>query len=403
MREGKLTEARLNDAVTRVLRVRFRLGEFDPQSLVPYSRIAPEVVGSAPHRAVSLQASRESIVLLQNRGGLLPLDKSKLKRVAVLGPLANRVVLNNYNGKTGALVTPLQGIQQSLGSAVEVLHAPGCGVVPGRGSEEALIAQAVALARGADAALIFAGTDAAVEHEGRDRKSLGLPGRQEALVKAVAAVNPKTVVVEMSAGPLTVPWIKDNIPALLQAWWGGEESGRAIAEVIFGEFNPAGRLPHTVYASESQVPSQEEYDISKGFTYMHVKGAPLFAFGHGLSYTEFNYSSLRADAAPLAAGGNMTVSLDVQNRGARAGDEVVQIYTRALAGGAGRPAHELRGFKRITLAPGQKQTVSFALPKGSLAHWDETAHAFRVQPGAFEIQAGASSADIRLKAVVEVK
>lgn len=414
VREGKLTEARLNDALTRVLRVRFRLGEFDPFASGPYSRISPAVIDSPEHRAIALKAAQQSIVLLQNRGHLLPLDRTKLKRIAVIGPLADRVVLNNYNGAIPRVVTSLQGIRQRAAAGTEVLHAVG-GLVGGAklGNSplepiEPLIdvaaeqAKAVELARSADVAVVCVGTTTAIERESRDRTTLGLSGSQEELVKAVFAANPRTVVVLMSAGPLTVPWLKANVPALLQAWWPGEEGGHAIADVLFGDVNPAGRLPHTVYASEAQVPPQTEYDISKGFTYMYVKGAPLHAFGHGLSYTTFAYSGLKVSRSKIKTDGTVAVSVEITNTGQRAGDEVAQLYVHAVASPVVRAVKELRGFQRLTLRPGEQRTVTFTLPAAKLAFWDEKTHAFLVEPGSFELLVGASSADIRAKTVLEV-
>jgi beta-glucosidase len=397
VREGKLTEARLNDAVTRVLRVRFRLGEFDPFNVVPYSRITPEVIGSARHRAVALKAAQESIVLLQNRGHLLPLDKTKLKRIAVIGPLADQVVTNNYNGKFDQAITPLQGIKDRVGPETVVVNAPGCAVLGGTNTND-LIARAKVIARDADVALVCVGTTDAIEHEGRDRRYLGLPDHQEALVKAVYAVNPKTVVIELSAGPLAVPWLAEHIPAMLQAWWPGEEGGHAIADVLFGIVNPAGRLPHTIYASESQVPPLDEYDISQGFTYMFLRGPPLFAFGHGLSYTEFKYSGLRLSTQRLAADGQLTIILEIQNTGARAGDEVAQLYVRPIASRMKQPAKKLAGFQRFSLKPSEKKTVTFVLPAPNLGFWDETKHSFVVEPGSYEVSLGASSVDTRAAA-----
>jgi beta-glucosidase len=411
VREGKLTEARLDDALTRVLRVRFRLGEFDPFDSVPYSKILPSVIDSAEHRAVALKAAQESIVLLQNRGDLLPLDKTKIKRIAVIGPVADRVMMNNYNGKAGEKVSALQGIKNRAATGTEVLYAVG-GVVGGaRGkgeSAEAAIdvaaeqSKAVEAARTADVAIVFVGTTAAVEQEARDRKTLGLTGSQEELVKAVFTANPKTIVVEMSAGPLTVPWLAQNIPAMLQAWWPGEEGGNAIADVLFGNVNPAGRLPHTVYASEAQVPPLTEYDVTKGFTYMYLNGEPLFPFGHGLSYTTFKYGNLKLSAAKIKAVGKVEVSVDVTNTGRRAGDEVVQLYVHQVKSSVKRPAKELRGFRRIGLQPGETKTVSLTLPAAKLAFWDEKTHSFVVEPGAFGVMVGASSEDIRAQDEIEV-
>jgi beta-glucosidase len=410
VREGKLSQERLDDAVTRVLRVRFRLGEFDPPSMVPYRRISPEVICSPQHRALALRAAQQSIVLLQNRDHFLPLNRSKLKRIAVIGPLADQIILNNYSGKPGRTVTPLQGIKDRVQPGTEVLYARGCDVVSGGNTkgkegpqtvintdwnEKDSIAQAATTARAAEVAIVFVGATAAVEHEGRDRKSLGLSGNQEELIQAVFAANPRTVVVQMSAGPLTVPWLKQHLPAMLQAWWPGEEGGHAIADVLFGDVNPTGRLPHTVYATEAQVPPLDEYDVSKGFTYMYLKGEPLFAFGHGLSYTRFKYSNLRV-ALPL-------VSVVVKNTGKRAGDEVVQLYVHDMQSSVARPTRELRGFVRISLQPGEKRTVAFNLPREKLAYFDEPKHAFIVEPGAFEVQVGGSSADIRLARRIKVE
>ena len=413
VRQGKLTEERLNDALARVLRTRFLLGEFDPFETGPYSKISPDVVNSAAHRAIAREAARQSIVLLQNRDRLLPLNRAKIKRIAVLGPLADQLITNNYNGTPPESVTPLEGIRDAAGAGIEIVHSVGA-VVGGKAGAWAKVsdetnldpkiarATAVALAKQADVAVVFVGTHAGIEQEGRDRTTLGLTGTQEELVLAVAAANPRTIVVEMSAGPLVVPRIKDRVPAMLQAWWPGEEGGHAIADILFGDANPAGRLPHTVYASEAQVPSVDEYDITKGFTYMYVNGAPLFPFGHGLSYTEFKYSDLELDAKRIREDGAVTVSVDVKNTGKRAGDEVVQLYVREVKPTVKRPTKELRGFTRVSLKPGEKRTVTFKLPAAKLAFWDEKTHAFVVNPGAYELLVGASSEDIRSSARLTV-
>ena len=352
MRDGKLSEARLDDALTRVLRVRFRLGEFDPFDSVPYSHISPAVINSPEHRALALKVADESIVLLQNRGNLLPLDKGKIKRLAVVGPLADRLMMNNYNGKAPPSVTALQGIKDRVAPGTEVVYTMG-GLAGGnpdaRWKKEsaeiaadpaAELAKAVTLARSADVAVVCLGTTAAIEQEARDRHTLGLTGNQEELVKAIMAANPRTIVVEMSAGPLTLPWLEQNVPAILQAWWPGEEGGHAIADVLFGDVNPAGRLPHTVYASEAQVPPLTEYDVTKGFTYMYLNGTPLYPFGHGLSYSKFNYDHLKVSSESIKNGDTVTVSVDVSNTGNRAGDEVVQLYVHQIKSGVKRPAEE---------------------------------------------------------------
>ena len=416
VRQGLLPEDRLNDALYRVLRDRIRLGEFDPPDLVPYSRISPSVICSPEHRALALKTAREAMVLLKNEDSFLPLDKTKLARIAVIGPHAAIFTPGAYSGQADHPVNPLQGVKNRAGTGVEILYAKGCNISP-RGNrrsdgansnqeaaidETALIKTATETARQAEAAIIFAGTTEAVETEGRDRTSLALPGRQEELIEAVVAANPKTVVVLLNAGPLTIPWVKKNVPAILEAWWNGVEGGDAIADVIFGDYNPGGRLPLTVYASESQVPPQDEYDITKGFTYMYLQGQPLFAFGHGLSYTKFSYGKLELYWPRNTPKGWTAANIDVTNTGAREGDEVVQLYVHEQKPVVKRPAEELRGFQRIHLKAGETKRVTFCVRGEKLAYYDETIHAFRVNPGPFQILVGAASDDIRATANLEV-
>jgi beta-glucosidase len=196
---------------------------------------------------------------------------------------------------------------------------------------------------------------------------------------------------------LTVPWIAQNVPAMLQAWWGGEEGGHALAEVLFGDVNPSGHLPHTVYASETQAPPQTEYDITKGFTYMYINGAPLFPFGHGLSYTTFKYSGLKLSSGKIGSDGKVNVTLKVANTGKRAGDEVVQLYMHQVKSALKRPAAELCGFQRVSLKAGETKTITLALSAEKMKYWDETTHGFVLEPGAVDVMVGASSGDIRLK------
>ena len=207
--------------------------------------------------------------------------------------------------------------------------------------------------------------------------------------------NPKTVAVIMSGGPVSVKWASANIPAILAAWYPGEEAGTALASVLFGDYNPAGRLPYTVYDSLDQIPPQDEYDVTKGFTYLYFSGKPQFAFGHGLSYTTFRYSGLKVTPG--------LVKVDVENTGSRAGDEVVQLYVHAVNPSVKRPIQELRGFRRIELAPKQKQSVTFVLPPDDLAFYDVKTKKFVVEPGAYDIMVGSSSDDIRLKDKLQVK
>lgn len=401
VRSGLVSEAVVNQALTRVLRVAFRLGAFDPLEMVPFSKTGPEAIGSEAHRQLALKTALESMVLLRNQNGFLPLDKGKLKSVAVIGPQADKFETGNYFGAKPRIVSPVDGIRAKLGPGVQVEYSPGCDILePAKAGE---IEQAAELARKSDVAILFLGTNLKVEAEGRDRKSLDLPGSQEQLLEAVYKANPRTVAIVMSGGPVSVKWASHNIPAILAAWYPGEEAGTALASVLFGEYNPAGRLPYTVYDSVDQIPPQDEYDITKGFTYLYFAGKPQFAFGHGLSYTAFRYSGLKLSARSIAPDGNVAVSVDVQNTGARSGDEVVQLYVHDVEASVKRPSKELRGFERITLKPKEKKTVSFALPATALAFYDEKTKKFVVEPGAFDVMVGSSSDDIRLKGTLEVK
>ncbi|MDB5005084.1 MAG: beta-glucosidase-like glycosyl hydrolase [Mucilaginibacter sp.] len=404
--KGLLTMAKLDESVSRVMRDRFLLGEFDPQDRVPYSKIPMSVIGNAEHVSLALKAAQEAMVLLTNKNHILPLDKNKIKTIAVIGPHANMFTAGGYSGKPIDAVNPMQGIKNRMATGTEIIYAAGSEITHRRNAPEfnkdEELQKAVDAAKKADVAILYIGTTLDIEAEGRDRTSLELPGNQEELVKAVLAVNPRTIVVLMNAGPLTIPYIKDNAPAILEAWWPGEQGGNAIADALFGNINPGGKMPLTVYASAEQVPSQDEYDVTKGFTYMYVNGKPLFPFGHGLSYTTFNYSNLKLSAKQIKDSGAITVSVDVKNSGKVTGDEVVQLYIHDVSPSLKRPNEELRGFERITLAPGQTKTVKLTIPGSKLAFYDEKIHDFRVEPEMIDVMVGSSSADIRLKSQFRV-
>jgi len=414
LEKGFVTRERLDDAVRRVLTVRMRLGEFDDFESFVYSDITPDVILAPAHRRLALEAAEESIVLLKN-DGTLPLDVAALSRVAVIGPYSDIHQHDpNYGGKAVDPVTPLAGIRRALTPrGVEVVYEQG-GVIsfprvrddrpaPAPVDYAAMRARAVEAAASSDVAILFLGTTTAVEIEGRDRRTLDLPGNQQELLDAVMAANPRTVVVLMSAGPLAVPTAKAHAAAIVQGWWPGEEGGTAIANVLTGKYNPAGRLPYTMYASDAQVPSVDLYDIAVGFTYMYVKGAPQYAFGHGLSYTSFDYSRLRLSSKRGGSDDTVTVSVDVRNTGGRDGDEVVQMYVRDTATGYVHPSSELRGFRRVKIPAGRTERVTMELPVRSLAYYDTAHDDFRVAPGRWEVMVGAASDDIRLRAPLTVK
>jgi beta-glucosidase len=342
-------------------------------------------------------------VLLTNKNGFLPLDKSKIKTIAVIGPHADYAMTGiGYTGLASKFVKPLEGIRNKVGSGTEVLYARGCDILTAQ-DKAASFAEAAAIAKKADVAIVYAGLNNQLEREGLDRTYIDLPPIQQELIKTVFAANPRTVLALLNGGPVAVKWERDNLPAVVDMFYAGEEGGNAVADVLFGDYNPAGRLPYTVYESVAQIPPMTEYDIAKGFTYMYFEGDPVYPFGHGLSYTTFNYSNLRLSTKRMRAGGAVTVRVDVQNTGKRAGDEVAQLYVHAVAPSVKRPIKELRGFERVSLKPGEKRILTFTVPGDKLAFWDVNRHGFVVEPGKVDILVGSSAADIRLKDQIEVQ
>jgi beta-glucosidase len=398
-----ISEEVVDRSLSRVLKMGFRLGAFDPPDRVPFSKISESVIDSPEHRALALKAARESIVLLTNRNHFLPLDRSKLKTIAVIGPAAQTPEYGNYYRyqKNQSRISPLEGLKNRLGSAVEIRSAIGCGITPGK-TDDAEIAQAVQTATGADVAIVVVGTNLKIESEGHDRSDLMLPGAQEKLLEAIVAANPQTVVVLMNAGPLSTKWARDNTPAMLEAWYAGEEGGNAIADVLLGDFNPGGHLPYTIYESVDQVPPATDYDITDGYTYMYFTGKPVFAFGHGLSYTSFTYGPLQLSTSRVTDDQSVELSVDVTNSGSRAGDEVVQFYGHERECSVKQPIEKLIAFERIHLDPGQTTTVKQRVPVSRMSIYDVSQHRSVVEPGVFDVMAGSSATDIRARDHYEV-
>ena len=415
--EGLLTENDIDQSLRRVLTVRFRLGEFDPPAMVPYSKLGPDVIDSEAHRLLALRQAEESIVLLRNENGVLPLDKSKVKTLAVIGPFADFAQTGpNYTGVYSKFVKPLEGIEDKVGPGVKVLYARGSGILESD-DPKASDDQAAAIAKQADVAILFVGSNQELEREGIDRLSIGLPPIQAELVRTVLEANPRTVVVLLNGGPVAIGMDgfgrgaaagrggrggAPQIPAVLDMFWAGEEGGTAIANVLFGDYNPGAKLPYTVYPGTQGLPPMTDYNISDGFTYMYYDGKPEFAFAHGLSYTTFDYSNLRLSANQIRSDGRVIVSVDVRNSGSRAGDEVVQLYVHDDVTSIKRPREQLQGFERIRLNPGESKTVSFTIPIEQLSYWDTQRGLFAVQPGTFDFLLGSASDDIRQKTDVQV-
>jgi beta-glucosidase len=382
-----------------------RLGLLDPPSLVPYSNIGSEAEDpwqKNEHKTAAREITQKSIVLLKNSNNTLPLDKTTLKSVAVIGPRANEVLLDWYSGTPPYRVTPLEGIRNKVGANAQV-------------KSSADNDEAVKLARTSDVAIVCVGNHpngghdnewgkVSVPSEGReavDRESITL--EQEELIKQVYEANPKTIVVLISSFPYAINWSQANVPAIVHLALNSQEEGNALADVLFGDYNPAGRLVQTWPRALDQLPPMLDYDIRHGRTYMYFKGEPLYPFGYGLSYTTFAYSNLRVSSGSVSRKKTVTVSVGVKNTGNRAGDEVVQLYVTHLNSAVARPLKELKGFKRVQVKPGQTITVSLPMTAASLSYWDSAKHDFVVEPGKVQIMIGASSADLRLKRTIGVK
>jgi beta-glucosidase len=555
---GLISDAVIDTSVTRLMLARVRLGLFDAPERVRWARTPFSVLDQPSHRALARRAARESIVLLKNAGGLLPLRKD-LGTIAVIGPNADetRMLLGNYNGEPADPVTPRRGIREAVSPGTRVLHAPGSdlaagfrvtgsvpsvvlatpggdrglhaeyfagssfegtprytttdstiaanwgdgspradlapdafsvrwsgtlrptstgsytlglvgtmkfrvrlddstivrSVYPSRGDEypdprpmmspplaleaghayrlvveasesygdaqlrliwttpsDSLEEEAVRIARAADAVILVLGLTARLEGEempvqidgfrGGDRTSIDLPAPQQHLLERVTGLGKPTVLVLLNGSALAVSWAADHVPAIVEGWYPGQAGGSALADVLFGDYNPAGRLPVTFYRRTADLPAFDDYRMA-GRTYRYFTGRPLYPFGHGLSYTAFRYSNLRA-VASMGRRPSISVSVDVKNIGPRAGDEVVQLYVRHPTSRVSRPRRALRGFARVTLGPGETRRVTLPLTRRSLAYWDERTHGWAVEAGTVILEAGASSEDIRLSRTLTV-
>jgi len=395
VQRGLLTEKDIDGALRNVLRVGFRLGAYDPPEASPYSKIGMDVVRSDAHRALSQKVAEESMTLLLNRRQFLPLQRDQVKSVAVIGPAGGDAYeTGNYYGEPAVKTSIVEGLHTLLGSGVQVAYEQGVDFTDA--ADEKKIESAVELARKSDVVVLCLGTDLRVEAEGRDRRNLNLPGAQERLLEAVYAANPKVALVLVNAGPLAVTWANDHVPAILSAWFPGELGGNAIARTLFGLNNPGGHLPYTVYQSLDGVPPQNEYDVSKGYTYQYFKGVPLYPFGHGLSYTQFSYTDLKITQT-TGANAALNVAFTITNKGKVAGSEVAQLYSHQQKSRAVQPIRTLRGFERVMLQPGESKAVNIVVPVSALAWYDTSIHDFAVEPGTFDILVGSSSEDIRLR------
>ncbi|HID30944.1 MAG TPA: glycosyl hydrolase, partial [Desulfobacterales bacterium] len=408
VKEGQVSEKVIDEAVKRILRIKFKLGLFERPYVDPER--ARTAIQSRENIETALEAARRSIVLLKNEGDLLPLKKD-IGSVAVIGPLADdrSAPLGPWScrGNPEDVVTVLDGIKSRVSPKTEVLYAKGCKV---EGALTEGIDEAVEVARKSDVAIVVVGESAEMSGEAACRASLDLPGVQEELVRAIHETGIPVVEVLMNGRPLSISWSAEHIPAILEAWFPGIQGGNAIADVIFGDYNPGGKLPVTFPRTVGQVPIYYNHKSTGRppspdkwtSKYLDIPFTPLFPFGHGLSYTRFEYSNLQISRKKIGPDGQVEISVDVRNIGDRKGDEVVQLYLRDVVASVTRPVKELKGFKRITLEPGEKRTVKFTVT------WEQLSFINRdmkrvVEPGTFEVMVGRSSEDIQLTGSFEVE
>ena len=394
-----ITETEIDVAVKRLFIARFKLGMFDPPEMVEYSKIPFSVLDSEKNKALAKETALKSIVLLKNEKNLLPLKKS-IGTVAVIGPNSDQsfVLLGNYNGTPSDPITPLRGIKEELAGISEVLYAQGCNWVadmPGQKTAEELKTEALDVAKKANVIIMCMGITPRLEGEemkvsmdgfrGGDRTRIDLPDIQQELIKEIHAMGKPVVLVLLNGSALAINWEKDNIPAILETWYGGQAAGQAIADVIFGDYNPGGRLPLTFYKSVNDLPDFTDYKMENR-TYRYFKGEPLYAFGYGLSYTTFKYSKFSV-AKAYNTGDTIKVSVNVKNTGKIEGDEVVQLYISNLSSSVPVPIRALKAFKRIHLLPGEVKTVSFSIAPEAFSVIDEQNKRV-VKPGLFEFTIG---------------
>ncbi len=405
IREGKLPQATIDEAVHRILRIKFRLGLFDR----PYANETreQETISSRSNVEAAREVAARSMVLLKNERGVLPLSKD-VRSIAVIGPFADdqQDLLGSWSGdgQKEDAVTLLDGIRRKLSPATKLNYAKGCAAAAtsSEGAAEArLIDEAARAAHDSDVAIIAVGEPADMTGEAASRVSLDLPGRQLELVKAVVATGKPVVVVLMNGRPLTITWITDNAPAILETWFAGIQGGNAIADVLFGDVNPGGKLPVTFPRAVGQVPiyygqknTGRPPDPNNKYTskYLDSPVTPLFPFGYGLSYSAFRLKNLRLSATGIRPDGRITVSAEVENVGRRAGDEVVQLYIRDVVASVTRPLKELKGFERIALKPGEKRRVEFTLASEQLGFFNRDMR-FVVEPGEFKVFVGTNAVE----------
>jgi len=407
-----VTMADIDRAVRNELTTRFRVGLFDPPSTVPWTKITMAENDTPAHRALATKIAEKSIVLLKN-DGILPLDRAKYKRIAVIGPNADakEMLLGNYSGTPSSTVTILQGIKKLAGGKIEIVHARGCPAALKKNKSNAPkktdTDNALALAKSADLVIFVSGINSSLEREETDspgyqwegfdkgdRAVIELPSAQETLIKQLHALGKPMILVNCSGAAMAMPWAAENLPAIVQAWYPGQDGGTAVARVLFGEVNPAGRLPVTFYKTTADLPDFLDYSMANR-TYRYFTGAPLYAFGHGLGYTKFAYENAALNKTTFAPADTITLTFELANTGARDGEEVPQVYFRHVGSALTHPRLALCGFTRVAVEKDGRKQVTIEIPVERLRYYDTAARRHAIEPGNYELLLAAASDDIR--------
>ena len=410
VKTGRVPEWQIDRAVSRILYDKFRLGLFDDPYVDP--AYAERVTNSSEHRQIALKAAQEGIVLMKNDHNLLPLDLSKLKTIAVIGPNAADVHLGGYSREPAHQVSILEGIRERVGSSAKVVYSEGCKITEGKqgwsawyentvrlpdpASQAKSIAAAVEVARHVDVAIVVVGENESTNREAwaenhlGDRDSLDLIGAQDQLIKAIVETGTPTVVFLINGRPLSINYAAERVPAILEGWYLGQEGGTAAANVLFGDVNPGGKLPISFPRNVGELPDYYDHKPSMNRSYLFNGRKPLFPFGWGLSYTTFKFDNLRVNPASIGGAGETTVSVDVTNTGSREGDEVAELYIHQRVASVSQPVMQLRGFERVSLKPGESKTLVFKLTPHELQMLNRDMHEV-VEPGTFDIMVGPSS------------
>ncbi len=421
VKQGLVPEAELDRAVARVLETKFRLGLFDTPYVDP--DYAEKTTNSSEHRELALKSAQKAVILLKNDRDLLPLDLSKLKNIAVIGPNADGIHLGGYSRNPVHGVSIVQGIRDRVGSKANVIYAEGCKITDAPNdwhgwftndvklidpaTQQENIKAAVDAASKSDVAILVVGENESTNREAwaenhlGDRDSLDLLGAQNDLVKAVVETGKPTVVLLINGRPLSINYIAQRATAILEGWYLGQEGGTAAADVIFGDVNPGGKLPITFPRSVGDLPDFYNHKPSANRTYAFSTRKPLFPFGYGLSYTTFRFENLRVEPAQIISGGTAKVSVDVSNTGSREGDEVPQLYIHQRVASITQPVMQLKGFQRITLKPGEKKTVEFKITPDMLSMLNVDMHRV-VEPGVFDVMVGPSSDQTSIAALTVI-